>query len=152
VEVGFNWRMDGFQGAVLSTKLPQLDRWNARRRTIAARYLDGLAGIPRLGLPAPPAWAEPIWHIFPVFHPRRDELRGRLEELGVQTAVHYPRPIHLQPAYASLGHQPGSFPVAEELAATQVSLPMFPELSDGDVNRVIDCVRTAAQDIERKVG
>jgi dTDP-4-amino-4,6-dideoxygalactose transaminase len=151
-ELGFNWRMDGFQGAVLSAKLPQLDRWNTRRREIAARYLRGMADVPSLVVPVPQPWAEPNWHIFPVFHPRRDEFRARLEQLGVQTSVHYPRPVHLQPAYAFLGHKPGSFPTSEELAATQVSLPMFPELSDADVETVIECVRRAAREVERKVG
>lgn len=147
VELGFNWRMDGFQGAVLSVKLPYLNGWNARRREIAARYLEGLSGIDGLSLLKRNEWSEPIWHIFPVFHAKREELRTRLEALGVQTGVHYPRPIHLQPAYASLGYRMGDFPVAEELAATEVSLPMFPELSDKDVSLVIDAVRTACGEI-----
>jgi dTDP-4-amino-4,6-dideoxygalactose transaminase len=152
VELGFNWRMDGFQGAVLSAKLPKVEQWNARRRAIAARYLEGMAGLPSLRLPHPQAWADPNWHIFSVFHPQRDELRARLGALGVHSAVHYPRPVHLQPAYASLGYGAGSFPVAEQLAATQVSLPMFPELTDPQVEAVIDAVRAAAGEAERKVG
>jgi dTDP-4-amino-4,6-dideoxygalactose transaminase len=147
VELGFNWRMDGFQGAVLSIKLPHLDAWNARRRAIAGSYLEGLAGTSGLSLLQRNDWSEPIWHIFPVFHAKRDELRNRLETLGVQTGVHYPRPIHLQPAYAWLGHGVGDFPVAEELAATEISLPMFPELSDGDVSVVIDAVRRACGEV-----
>ncbi len=151
-ELGFNWRMDGFQGAVLNAKLPFLEAWNARRRQIAARYLRGMAGSPGLELPTPQVWAEPNWHIFSVFHPRRAAFRARLEQLGVQTSVHYPRPVHLQPAYAWLGHHAGAFPVAEELAATQVSLPMFPELTDQDVDTVIAAVRAAAVEGERNVG
>lgn len=147
VELGFNWRMDGFQGAVLSVKLAHLDRWNARRREIAAHYLEGLSGIGGLSLLQRNDWSEPIWHIFPVFHAKRDELRTRLEALGVQTGIHYPKPIHLQPAYASLGYRAGDFPIAEELAATEVSLPMFPELSDSDVNTVIDAVRRVCGEI-----
>ncbi|MEA2236552.1 MAG: hypothetical protein QOC81_1276 [Thermoanaerobaculia bacterium] len=147
VELGFNWRMDGFQGAVLSVKLPHLDEWNARRREIAARYREGLEGTPGLPLMPRNDWSEPIWHIFPLFHAKRDELRSRLEALGVQTGVHYPRPIHFQPAYEWLGYRAGDFPVAEELAATQISLPMFPELSDADVDVVIGAVRQACREI-----
>jgi dTDP-4-amino-4,6-dideoxygalactose transaminase len=140
VELGFNWRMDGFQGAVLSVKLPRLDGWNARRREIAGRYQEGLRGIEGLSLLSPNDWSEPIWHIFPAFHAKRDEFRMRLEALGVQTGVHYPRPIHLQPAYAYLGYKAGDFPVAEALAASEISLPMFPELSDADVAKVVEAV------------
>ena len=92
-------------------------------------------------------WSEPIWHIFPVFHAKREEFRARLEALGVQTGVHYPRPVHLQPAYAFLGYKAGDFPVAEEVAGTEISLPMFPELSDGDVNLVIEAVRRVRKDL-----
>lgn len=145
VELGFNWRMDGFQGAVLSVKLPRLDGWNQRRREIAARYQEGLGGAVGLSFLLPNAWSEPIWHIFPVFHAKRDELRNRLEAAGVQTGVHYPRPVHFQPAYRWLGYKKGDFPVAEELAATEISLPMFPELSNGDVDRVIEAVQQTAR-------
>ena len=151
-ELGFNWRMDGLQGAVLSVKLRHLDRWNARRREIAARYLAGMAQARGLVLPAPQAWAEPNWHIFPVYHQRRDEFRAKLEAMGVQTGVHYPRPIHLQPAYAWLGHRPGDFPVAEELAATEISLPMFAELTDAQVEAVISAVCEVSAQIENAVG
>jgi len=144
VELGFNWRMDGFQGAVLSVKLPRLDAWNARRREIAARYFEGLKAAEGLALLPLNDWSEPIWHIFPVFHALRDEFRSRLEALGVQSGVYYPRPVHLQPAYAFLGYKAGDFPVAEELAATELSLPMFPELSDADVDQVIDSVLEVA--------
>jgi dTDP-4-amino-4,6-dideoxygalactose transaminase len=147
VELGFNWRMDGLQGAVLSVKLPHLDDWNARRRAIARGYLAGLAGAPELTLPSPQPWAEPIWHIFPVFHPRRDALRTALAERGVQTGVHYPRPVHLQPAYAWLGLGPGALPVSERLAATEISLPMFPELSDAEVKTVVDSVWDACRSL-----
>lgn len=152
VEVGFNWRMDGFQGAVLLAKLPHLDRWNARRREIATRYLAGMSGLKDVRLPTPEPWAEPNWHIFSLFHPRRADFRARLEQLGVQTSVHYPRPVHLQPAYASLGYRSGDFPVAETLAATQISMPMFPELTDAQVDAVIDAVRQASTELARKVG
>lgn len=147
VELGFNWRMDGIQGAVLSVKLAHLDRWNARRREIARRYLEGLAGAPGLTLPSPQPWADPIWHIFPVYHERRDALRSALDARGVQTGVHYPRPVHLQPAYASLGLGPGALPVSETLARTEVSLPMFPELTDDETDAVVAAVRDTCRNL-----
>lgn len=136
-ELGFNWRLDGLQGAVLSVKLRHLDSWNARRREIAARYQAGLAALPGLGLLAPAAHVEPIWHIFPVFHDQRDALRAALEAEGVMTGVHYPKPVHLQPAYAHLGLGAGALPHSERAAATELSLPMYPELTDAEVETVI---------------
>ena len=147
VEVGFNWRMDGFQGAVLSIKLDRLDAWNARRREIANRYLaafEGLAGVRTLPKNAS---SQPIWHIFPIFHARRDDFRAKLEAKGVQSGVHYPKPVHLQPAYAHLGLLAGSLPRAEEAARTQISLPMFPELSDAEVGEVIAAVSAVAKEL-----
>lgn len=139
-ELGFNWRMDEFQGAILSVKLPRLDGWNARRREIAARYAEAFGRAAGLELMPIHAWFECTWHVFPIFHSKRDEFRARLEACGVQTSVHYPRGIHQQPAYAWLNYRAGDFPVAEYLASTEISLPMFPELSNGDVDAVIDAV------------
>jgi dTDP-3-amino-3,4,6-trideoxy-alpha-D-glucose transaminase len=139
--------MDGLQGAVLSVKLGHLDRWNERRRAVAARYLACLGAAPGLTLPSPQPWAEPIWHVFPVYHDRRDALRVALEQRGVQTGVHYPRPVHLQPAYASLGLGPGALPVSERLAATELSLPMFPELADAEAEAVVAAVADACRSL-----
>lgn len=143
VELGFNWRLDGFQGAVLSVKLRHLDGWNARRRQIASTYFARLADLPGLRLMPGQAWAEPNWHVFPVFHARREELRAQLDKRGVSTGVHYPTPVHRQPAYASLGLGVGSLPQSEKAAAQEVSLPMFPELSDAEVEQVVVAVREA---------
>ncbi len=147
VEIGFNWRMDGFQGAVLSVKLPHLDKWNARRREIAAIYRAGLSDQKGLTLLGEHAWSTPIWHIFPVFHAKRDDFRARLEAKGVQSGVHYPRPIHLQPAYASLGYKSGSLPESEKAATTEISLPMFPELSDESAHKVVQAVRDVCAEL-----
>jgi len=148
LELGFNWRMDGIQGAVLSVKLPHLDGWNSRRREIARRYLGAFAGLPRLSTLAGLPDAEPIWHVFPVFHPERDAFRARLAERGVQSGAHYPTPVHLQPAYASLGLRPGALPHTERLAATELSLPMFPELTDAEVNEVVAAVTETCRGLE----
>ncbi len=138
-EVGFNFRMDGFQGAVLNIKLKQLAKWTARRRAIAAKYL---AGIKRsdVQLPVVPAYGESVWHQFTLLHPQRDALRVHLEKSGVGTEIIYPGPMHLQPCYASLGYQPGSISVAESTSARCVSLPIFPELTDEQVEHVIQSV------------
>ncbi len=138
-EVGFNFRMDGFQGAVLNIKLRQLATWTARRRVIAAKYR---AGIKRseVQLPGVPEYGESVWHQFTLLHPQRDALRGHLEQCGVGTEIIYPGPMHLQPCYASLGYQPGSIPVAERVSARCVSLPIFPEMTDEQVDHVIESV------------
>jgi len=120
---GFNSRLDPIQAAVLRVKLRVLDEWNARRRGIAQRYLEGLAGN-GLVLPQVPEWAEPVWHLFVVRHPERDALVKRLNEAGVGTLIHYPVPPHLQAAYADMGFGVGAFPVAERMAGEVVSLPM----------------------------
>ena len=120
---GFNSRLDPIQAAVLRVKLRVLDEWNARRRGIAQRYLEGLAGS-GLVLPQVPEWAEPVWHLFVVRHPERDALVKRLNEAGVGTLIHYPVPPHLQEAYAEMGFGVGAFPVAERMAGEVVSLPM----------------------------
>ena len=138
-EVGFNFRMDGFQGAVLTIKLPHLARWTARRRAIAARYLAGLK-CADVQLPVVPAYGESVWHQFTLLHPQRDALRVHLEECGVGTEIIYPGPMHLQPCYAALGYKPGSLPVAEATSSRCVSLPIFPELSDEQVDHVIQSI------------
>jgi dTDP-4-amino-4,6-dideoxygalactose transaminase len=147
VELGYNWRLDGFQGAVLSVKLARLDGWNGRRRQIAARYDEAFAGLPSLRTLPKRANVSPNFHIYPVFHERREELRAALEKRSVQTGVHYPKPVHLQPAYAHLGLGKGSLPESERAARTEVSLPMFPELTDAEVATVIEAVRGAAREL-----
>lgn len=146
-ELGFNWRMDGFQGAVLSIKLDHLDAWNARRRAIADKYLAAFEGLPKVRTLPKHAWSEPIWHIFPIFHDRRDAFRAALEKHGVQSGVHYPKPVHLQPAYAHLGVAAGSLPHAEKAAATEISLPMFPELTDAQADEVVSAVKAVAAEL-----
>lgn len=146
-EIGFNWRMDGFQGAVLGIKLDHLDTWNNRRRAIADKYLAGMANLPGVTTLKKNDWSSPIWHIFPIFHGKRDEFRAKLEAKGVQSGVHYPKPVHMQPAYAFLGVPAGSLPNAEESARTQISLPMFPELTDAEADEVVAAVSAVAKEL-----
>jgi dTDP-4-amino-4,6-dideoxygalactose transaminase len=139
-EVGFNYRMEGIQGAVLGVKLGHLARWNAGRRRVAHRYHELLADTP-LQLPREAGYAESAWHLFVVRHPRRDELKQHLDARGIGCALHYPLPLHLQKCYASLGHKPGDFPVAEKAARECLSLPIYPELTDGQIERVASAIK-----------
>ncbi|MEI9962562.1 MAG: DegT/DnrJ/EryC1/StrS family aminotransferase [Limisphaerales bacterium] len=139
-EVGYNYRMEGFQGAVLGMKLKHIAQWNAERRRIASRYTELLANTP-LQLPREMDYAESAWHLYTVRHPRRDELKKFLDDNGIGNAVHYPIPLHLQKAYAFLGHKPGDFPVAEKAAREVLSLPIFPELTDAQILRVVEVIK-----------
>jgi dTDP-4-amino-4,6-dideoxygalactose transaminase len=135
--IGGNFRMDGFQGALLSVKLPHLPAWTQRRRSIARRYLEGLR-LDGACLPATPRYGESVYHQFTITHPRRDALREHMATRGVGTDLIYPVPLHLQPCFAGLGYSRGSLPVSEKVARDCVSLPIFPELSDAQVDSVIE--------------
>jgi dTDP-4-amino-4,6-dideoxygalactose transaminase len=135
-ELGYNMRMDGLQAVVLQVKLTRLDQWNQRRRDIAARYLSEIRNE-ALTLPLVLADTEPVWHLFVITTPDREHFIRHMQESGVQTALHYPVPCHRQKAYLHLGYAEGSMPRSEHLAAHCVSLPMFAELTDSEVGRVI---------------
>lgn len=139
-EVGFNYRMEGIQGAVLGIKLKHLEKWTRERQRVAKRYAELLAGTP-LQLPREAAGAESVWHLYVVRHPRRDELKKYLDANGVGCALHYPLPLHLQKCYASLGHKAGDFPVAEKAASECLSLPIYAELTDAQIQRVAQVVK-----------
>ena len=139
--VGYNFRLEGIQGAVLNVKLKYLDRWNALRREHAERYNEMLTGDNALTLPREMPYAEHIYHLYVVQVEARDRVQQRLTEAGVQTGIHYPVPIHLQPAYASLGHKAGDFPQSERQAERVLSLPMFPELTAEQIMRVAEVIR-----------
>lgn len=139
--VGGNFRMDGFQGALLNVKLPHLAAWTARRRAIAGRYLAEIK-LADVRLPDQPAYGQSVFHQFTIRHPRRDALREHLAKQEVGTDLIYPVPLHLQKCYASLGCGRGAFPVAERAAETCVSLPIFPELTDAQVDHVIKAINS----------
>jgi dTDP-4-amino-4,6-dideoxygalactose transaminase len=138
-ELGFNYRMDAFQGAVLSVKLKHLESWTEARRRLAQRYREGLARLP-LKLPAEAAGRRHVWHLFVVLHPRRDEIRRKLEARGIPTGLHYPVPVHLQDAYSHLSHKEGDFPIAERVARDCFTLPLYPEMTDEQQDRVIQAL------------
>ena len=139
---GFNSRLDPLQAAILAVKLRHLDAWNDRRRAIASRYLEALAGS-GLVLPQVPEWAEPAWHLFVVRHPERDQLQQRLKEVGIGTLIHYPVPPHRQQAYAGAGFEAGAFPIASRMAAEVLSLPMGPQLDSDEAETVVAAVTEA---------
>ena len=139
--VGGNFRMDGFQGAVLNVKLPHLAAWTARRQAIASRYLAAIR-LANAALPEQPAYGRSVFHQFTMTHPGRDALREHLARNGVETDIIYPLPLHLQRCFSELGYRAGSFPVAEETSATCVSLPIFPELADAQIEHVVKSVNS----------
>jgi dTDP-4-amino-4,6-dideoxygalactose transaminase len=142
--IGFNSRLDELQAAILSAKLPALDGQNAQRARIAAVYDEQLAGIPGLVLPVVPAWAQPVWHLYVVRHPRRDALAKGLADAGIGTLVHYPIAPHLQAAYAELGMKEGRFPIAEAIHREVLSLPMGPTMTVEQAAEVAQAVRRVA--------
>lgn len=139
-EIGYNYRMEGIQGAVLGVKLKHLDTWTRERRRVAHRYNELLANTP-LQLPLEAKYAESAWHLYVVRHPRRDELKKHLEANHVGCALHYPLPLHLQKAYAYLGYKAGDFPIAEKAARECLSLPIYPELTEAQIQRVVSVVK-----------
>jgi dTDP-4-amino-4,6-dideoxygalactose transaminase len=147
VEFGINSRLDELQAAILRVKLPRLAGWNARRRELAAAYRQRLAALP-LAFALPSDEGEEVVHLFVAQVARRDRLREILQGRGILTQIHYPRPIHLHPAYAHLGLGPGSFPVAERRAEQIVSLPLYPEMTSPQQERVIAAVAEALDDEE----
>ena len=137
---GFNYRLEGIQGAVLRTKLPHLERWTEARRSHARRYAELLADT-ALGLPAERAESRHVFHVYAVRTPEREAVMKALAEQGIQTGIHYPIPCHLQPAYQDGAYPRGSFPVAERAANEVMSLPMFPELADEQLQMVAEAIR-----------
>lgn len=134
---GSNSRLDELQAAFLSAKLPHMDRMNQERRRVAARYLAEIDN-PLLTLPYILLGTEPVWHIFAVRCDRRDELAAYLKEAGIGTNKHYPIPMHLQGAYAELNIPKGSLPIAEEISATQLSLPMYYGMTEDEISYVVE--------------
>ncbi len=138
--VGYNYRMEGMQGAVLGVKLRHLDDWNAARRKHATHYL-GLLADTRLRLLEEMPLTRSVYHIFPVFTPQRENLGEYLKERGISTGIHYPIPVHLQAGYRDLGYKVGDFPHTEQASNEVLSLPIYAELSSEAVTAVSDSIR-----------
>jgi len=134
--VGYTARLDTIQAGVLAEKLPFLVAWNAERRRSAAFYTSALAGLDGLRLPPEAPGSEPVWHLYVVRSEAPEQLAEFLRERGIQTGRHYPEPVHLSPAYRGLGYAPGDFPVAESLAREGLSLPLYPGISERQLEHV----------------
>lgn len=141
---GFNYRMDGIQGAILRVKLRHLDAWTAARRTHAARYSSMLSNLDTVETPVEVAYRRHVYHIYAVRCRDRDALHRALEAEGIQSGLHYPIPVHLQKAHEDLGYRQGDFPVSEAAARTVLSLPIYPEMTARQVEQVVAAVEQDA--------
>jgi dTDP-4-amino-4,6-dideoxygalactose transaminase len=141
--IGYCDRLHNLQAAFLSIKLSHLPKWNEARRAAAFTYDKLLAGSRGVGLLGRDPKAEHVYHLYVVRVDGRDEIRGELLQAGVETGIHYPVPLHLQPAYADLGYGAGDFPVAESLAENILSLPMFPQITGEQISYVAESLTTA---------
>jgi dTDP-4-amino-4,6-dideoxygalactose transaminase len=140
---GYNFRLEGIQGAVLRVKLRHLERWTEARRVAAGRY-DKLLAVSGVQTPAQMPNVRHVYHIYAIRTQHRQAWQQTLQEQGIQTGVHYPIPVHLLPAYSDLGYTRGQFPHAEKAAAEVLSLPMFPELTSAQCETVCDAIRKLA--------
>jgi dTDP-4-amino-4,6-dideoxygalactose transaminase len=139
---GYNYRLEGMQGAILGVKLRRLEDWTRLRQQHAAEYTRLLAGSVRT--PEILGYARHVFHVYAIRSPRRDEIHETLQARGVQSAIHYPIPLHLLEAWSDLGYRRGDFPVSEQAASEVLSLPMYPELSQAQIEAVVDGVRAAS--------
>jgi len=139
---GYNYRMEAFQGAILGVKLRHLNRWTESRRALVQKYNALLADCD-VGTPAEMPWVHHVYHVYTIRAEDRDALQAALTTEGIQTGIHYPVPVHLQPAYSDLGYGAGAFPQSEKAAGEVLSLPLYPELATESVEYVVHAVRTA---------
>jgi dTDP-4-amino-4,6-dideoxygalactose transaminase len=138
---GYNGRLDALQAGFLHAKLPHLAEWNARRRVLAAEYNRLLASDGAISVPHEPSWSRAVYHLYVIRTKDRDDMMNHLKNAGIGTGLHYPVPLHLQKAYASLKYSKGDFPVAESAASEIISLPMFPSLTSEQQQRIVEQVR-----------
>jgi dTDP-4-amino-4,6-dideoxygalactose transaminase len=140
---GFNYRLEGLQGAILRVKLRHLDQWTELRRAAASKYNRLLADC-GIELPREMPWAHHVYHVYTLRTKDRDALQAALQTEGIQTAVHYALPVHLQPAYADLGYSRGAFPQSEKAAEEVLSLPLYPEITDTQIQNVAQALTSLA--------
>jgi len=141
--IGWNCRMDAIQAAVLKVKLTHLDQANQSRRSHAQQYNEGLGGLEGIITPVEAEYAHHVYHIYAIRTSQREELISFLRNCGIECGIHYPVAVHQQEAYRQLGYQPGDFPVAEQCAREFISLPMFPELTRGQIAHVVNSIQDA---------
>jgi dTDP-4-amino-4,6-dideoxygalactose transaminase len=138
--VGYGYRLDALQAAILDVKLKHLEKWTEQRRAHAAYYTKLLAGL-ELVTPFEPAHLCAVYHLYVIATPKRDALLNHLKSRGIGAGIHYPIPLHLQPVYRDLGYHPGDFPQAERAANQVLSLPMYPELTDEQIEYAVEAIR-----------
>ncbi len=146
IEVGYGERLDNLQAAILMAKLPHLPAWNERRRLIAEYYdreLDGLAILP----PRPDKNHVPVYYVYTLRHPKRNAIQKALAEKGINTGVYYPKPLHLQTAFAAAGYRQGDLPLTEKVSQEIFSIPVYPELSDSQVSKIAKATKAILEQI-----
>jgi dTDP-4-amino-4,6-dideoxygalactose transaminase len=146
---GFNYRMEGFQGAILGVKLKHLEQWTETRRAHARRYKELLEAI-SIECPQEAPDTRHVFHVYAIRISERERLQQQLQAAGIGTAIHYPIPVHLQKSFAHLGYKAGDFPVSEGLANTVLSLPMYPEMTETHISEVIEALRKTVASAEAK--
>lgn len=147
-DLGYNYRMDGLQGAVLNVKLKHLDEWTNARRAVAADYDERLAKIDGIKTPQEASYAKHVYHLYEIqlsSKQRRDELQTYLDDQGIDSGLHYPIPVHMQEAYDHLGYRKGQFPKTEKAARCNLSLPMYPELEESQLEFVVAEISTFSE-------
>lgn len=137
---GHNYRMDGIQGAVLKVKLAYLQSWTEKRRNAAARYKELLRDIKEIQIPAEMPYNKHVYHLYVIQTPKRDDLQAFLNGKDISTGIHYPIPLHLQPCFKHLGYTKGDFPISENLADNCLSLPLFPEITEEQIQYVCNTI------------
>jgi dTDP-4-amino-4,6-dideoxygalactose transaminase len=138
---GHNYRMEGIQGAVLGVKLKYLNEWTEKRRVVARKYRELLSHEEQIKLPVEKSYAKHVYHLYVIQTTKRDELQSYLQQQGVSTGLHYPVPLHLQPCFSSFGYKRGDFPNSEQISDNGLSLPMFAEMTDGQIGFVADKIK-----------
>jgi len=146
---GCNSRLDTLQAAVLNVKLKYLEEWNEKRRKNAKLYDELLGAVPDVIIPKVLPCVIPVYHLYVVRVKKRDRIRQLLSEGGIATGIHYPIPLHLQKAYSYLGYKAGNFPVTEEVAQEILSLPMFPELREEEIFRIVKTLKEVLTDVSK---
>lgn len=140
-DIGFNYRMEAIQGAILRVKLKHLEKWNKERLKIAQKYNQLLKNTPSIQLPYVPPFISSVYHLYSILTPQRDALRNHLTKNNIGHSVHYPLPLHLQKCYASLGYKKGNLPIAEKTAEQVLNLPIFPGISDQQIEYICDIIQ-----------
>jgi dTDP-4-amino-4,6-dideoxygalactose transaminase len=141
VLIGYNSRLDELQAAVLRVKLKYLDKWISDRRKVAAKYRRALDDLEKIVLPMEREYAKHVYHLFVIRSQKRDDLQKWLSKRGVGVGIHYPTPVHLQKSYEHLNVREGSLPMTERYSKEMLSLPMFPEMTDDEIEYVCECIR-----------